>query len=101
MLAIGRALATRARVLMIDEMSLGLAPVITKSILPIIRRAATDLGTAVLIVEQHIDLALEVADRAYVLNHGELSLSGNSADLRSQRDLLQASYLGSVAAKTV
>jgi branched-chain amino acid transport system ATP-binding protein len=97
MLAIGRAIAGDAKVLMIDEMSMGLAPVITKSILPIIKAAAVQRGAAVLIVEQHIDLALEVADRGYVLNHGELHLSRTSADLLANRNLVQASYLGTVS----
>jgi branched-chain amino acid transport system ATP-binding protein len=97
MLAIGRAIAGDSKVLMIDEMSMGLAPVITKSILPIIKAAARERGAAVLIVEQHIDLALQVADRAYVLNHGELHLASTSAELLANRKLVQASYLGAVS----
>jgi len=96
MLALGRAFARKARVLMIDEMTLGLAPVIAKSILPILRRGVDELGTSVLLVEQHVDLALDVADRAYVLNRGYTELTGQAADLRGRRDLLQASYLGEV-----
>jgi branched-chain amino acid transport system ATP-binding protein len=96
MLALGRALAREAKVLMIDEMTLGLAPVIAKSILPILRRAVDELGTAVLLVEQHLDLALAIADRAYVLNRGCIELSGQADELRGRRDLLQASYLGEV-----
>ncbi len=68
MLAVGRALVSRPRILLVDEMSLGLAPVIVERLLPILRRVATELGTAVLFVEQHVALALEVADRAYVLD---------------------------------
>jgi branched-chain amino acid transport system ATP-binding protein len=94
MLAIGRALAQNPKVLLIDEMSLGLAPVIVQRMLPVIRRIAADLGTGVLMVEQHIDLALEVADRAYVLNHGALALSGTAAGLAKDRALLETSYLG-------
>jgi branched-chain amino acid transport system ATP-binding protein len=94
MLAIGRALASRPRALMIDEMSLGLAPVIVQRLLPVVRRVADDLGTAVLIVEQHVDLALTVADRAYVLNHGEVIASGAATDLAGDRELLRTSYLG-------
>jgi branched-chain amino acid transport system ATP-binding protein len=90
MLAVGR-------VVMIDELSLGLAPVVARSILPIVRDAATELGTGVLLVEQHVDLALEIADRAYVLNHGELQLTASAAEIAARRDLLQASYLGAVS----
>jgi branched-chain amino acid transport system ATP-binding protein len=96
MLAIGRALAARPRALMIDELSLGLAPVIVKSMLPIIRRIATELHTAVLLVEQHLELALATADRAYVLSHGTLLTSGPAGELRRDRDLLKAGYLGEV-----
>lgn len=94
MLAVGRALAGRPKVLLIDEMSLGLAPVIVHQMLPVVRRIADELGAAVVIVEQHVDLALEVADRAYVLNHGEVVMEGASADLLRDRHLLEASYMG-------
>jgi branched-chain amino acid transport system ATP-binding protein len=94
MLAVGRALIGRPRLLLVDEMSLGLAPVIVERLLPILRRIATELNTGVLFVEQHIALALEVADRAYVLNHGDLVLQGTAAELRGRRDLVEASYLG-------
>lgn len=94
MLAVGRALSGRPKVLMIDEMSLGLAPVIVKRIFPVVRRIADEIGAGVLIIEQHIDLALQAADRAYVLNHGEVAISGQASDLLKDRHLLQASYLG-------
>jgi branched-chain amino acid transport system ATP-binding protein len=94
MLAIGRALVSRPRILLVDEMSLGLAPVIVERLLPILRRAASELGAAVLFVEQHVALALEIADRAYVLNHGRIVLDGPAARLREDRELLTASYLG-------
>jgi branched-chain amino acid transport system ATP-binding protein len=94
MLAIGRALVTRPRLLLVDEMSLGLAPVIVERLLPILRRAADEMGTSVLFVEQHVALALEISDRAYVLTHGRIALEGAAADLRQRRELLAASYLG-------
>ena len=94
MLAVGRALVSRPRLLLVDEMSLGLAPVIVERLLPVLRRVADELGTGVLFVEQHISMALEIADRAYVLNHGELVLEGAAADLRGRHDLVEASYLG-------
>lgn len=94
MLAIGRAIAGRPKVLLIDELSLGLAPVIVKRILPVIRQIADELGTAVLLVEQHVDLALQISDRAYVLNHGEVVLEGSALDLLNDRQQLRNSYLG-------
>jgi branched-chain amino acid transport system ATP-binding protein len=98
MLAVGRALVTRPRLLLVDEMSLGLAPVIVERLLPILRRAADELGASVLFVEQHVALALEISDRAYILTHGRIQLEGAAAELRERRDLLAASYLGESAA---
>ncbi len=98
MLAVGRALVTRPRLLLVDEMSLGLAPVIVERLLPILRRAADELGASVLFVEQHVALALEISDRAYILTHGRIRLEGTAAELRERRDLLAASYLGETAA---
>src|SRR3984957_3099622 len=98
MLAVGRALGTRPRLLLVDEMSLGLAPVIVERLLPILRRAADELGSSVLFVEQHVALALEISDRAYVLKHRRNRLEGPAAELRERRELLAASYLGETAA---
>src|SRR5580704_2486750 len=98
MLAVGRALVTRPRLLLVDEMSLGLAPVIVERLLPILRRAADELGASVLFVEQHVALALEISDRAYVLTHGRIRLEGPAAELRERRELLATSYLGETAA---
>ncbi len=97
MLAVGRALVTRPRLLLVDEMSLGLAPVIVERMMPVLKRVADDLGAAVLFVEQHVALALDVADRAYVLNHGHLVLQGAAAELREKPELLKSSYLGEAA----
>ena len=98
MLAVGRALVTRPRLLLVDEMSLGLAPVIVERLLPVLRRAAGELGSSVLFVEQHVALALEISDRAYVLAHGRIRLEGAAAELRGRRELLAGSYLGETAA---
>lgn len=92
MLALGRALALRPRLLLLDEMSLGLAPVIVERLLPVARTAA-DEGAAVLLVEQHTDAALSCSDRAYVLVHGELRLAGRSADLLADRGALDSAFL--------
>jgi branched-chain amino acid transport system ATP-binding protein len=94
MLAIARALARRPRVLLLDELSLGLAPVIVERLLPVVREFASTHGTAVLLVEQHVHLALEIADRGYVLSHGELVASDSAERLRANSALLTASYLG-------
>jgi branched-chain amino acid transport system ATP-binding protein len=98
MLAVGRALVTRPRLLLVDEMSLGLAPVIVERLLPILRRVAAELGTSVLFVEQHVALALEISDRAYILAHGRIRLEGAAAELGQRPELLAASYLGETAA---
>ncbi len=94
MLALGRAIAAEPALLLVDEMSLGLAPVIYEELMPVVRRIADETGAGVLLVEQHVDLALEVADRGYVLNHGDLVISGRASDLLADRALLDASYLG-------
>ena len=92
-----RGLAARPRLLVVDEMSLGLAPLIVERLLALLKHVVTDTGTALLLVEQHAHLSLSIADRAYVLNHGELVLEGRAEDLRNRRDLLEVSYLGEAA----
>jgi len=94
MLAMARALTVSPRLLMVDEMSLGLAPIIVERLLPILRQIADDTGAGVLLVEQHVHMALEVADRAYVLSHGELAMEGDAKEMANDRGLIQASYLG-------
>jgi ABC-type branched-subunit amino acid transport system ATPase component len=97
MLAVARALARSPKLLLLDELSLGLAPVIVERLLPIVHQYAEDRHCAVLLVEQHVHLALEVADRGYVLSHGQVVLHNAAEQLRSDRQLLIASYLGEQA----
>jgi branched-chain amino acid transport system ATP-binding protein len=94
MLSLARGLMSRPRLLLVDEMSLGLAPVIVERLMPVLRRIAEELGTAVMFVEQHVPQALELADRAYVMVSGSIVLQGAAAELRQDRELLEASYLG-------
>jgi branched-chain amino acid transport system ATP-binding protein len=94
MLAVARGLARQPKLLLLDELSLGLAPLIVERLLPTVRRFAQERGCAVLLVEQHVQLALEVADRGYVLSHGRIVLHDEAEQLRADRQLLIASYLG-------
>ena len=94
MLALARVLICKRKLLLIDELSLGLAPVIVDAILPTLRQFAEETGGGVLIVEQHVQRILDVADRGYVLSHGELVMEGPAEALRADRHLMMASYLG-------
>jgi len=92
MLAVGRALMAAPRLLMLDEPSLGLAPLIVRDILTIVRNLRDD-GVSILLVEQNARAALESSDYGYVLETGEIALSGPSAELASDARV-QATYLG-------
>jgi branched-chain amino acid transport system ATP-binding protein len=92
MVAIGRALMARPRLLLLDEPSLGLAPAIVHLMFEAIR-AVNDAGTAVLLSEQNVGMALDVADRALVLEEGRVAAEGEPAALRARPELRRA-YLG-------
>jgi branched-chain amino acid transport system ATP-binding protein len=94
MVALARALARKPRLLLIDELSLGLAPLIVERLLPTVRDYAAASGAAVLLVEQHVRLALQVADRGYVLSRGEIVHEDTAERLSADRHLLVGSYLG-------
>ncbi|WP_307738746.1 ATP-binding cassette domain-containing protein [uncultured Parolsenella sp.] len=92
MLAMGRALMSKPRLLMLDEPSMGLAPILVQEIFDIIKQLH-DAGTTVLLVEQNARMALSVADRAYVLETGTVSMSGKASDLAND-DRVKQAYLG-------
>ena len=79
---------------MVDEMSLGLAPVIYEKLMPVVKRVADETGAGVLLVEQHTRMALEQADRAYALVHGDLVLEGPADELLQDPEVIDAAYLG-------
>lgn len=93
MLALGRALIGNPRLLLVDELSLGLAPLIVKAIYEQLRVVGDTLGTSMLIVEQNAKLALEFASTAYILNSGRIVLSGTAAEVAASESM-KASYLG-------
>lgn len=93
MLALARAVVGRPSLLLVDEMSLGLAPMVVEELVPVVRHVA-EQGAAVVVVEQHIHLALQLADRAFVLANGHVVLDGPAEELRADPDRIQASYLG-------
>lgn len=92
MLTVGRALARRPRVLLLDELSLGLAPLVVIRLLDAIR-AAADGGLGVLLVEQHVEQALRVSDRAYVMQRGQVIFNGTALELSERRGEIEQSYL--------
>jgi branched-chain amino acid transport system ATP-binding protein len=94
MLALARALVMRPRLLMVDELSLGLAPIVVQELLPLVREVAQTFELGVLLVEQYVSAALRVADRAYVLYNGRVTLEGPAASLLADSDRIARSYLG-------
>jgi branched-chain amino acid transport system ATP-binding protein len=92
-LTLARALASRPRVLLADELSLGLAPIIVRQLLVGVRQAAAEQGVGVLLVEQQARIALDVADRVYVLQRGRCVLAGSAAEMRERFGQIEQSYL--------
>ncbi len=93
MLAIGRALMLRPKLLLLDEPSLGLAPIVTREVFRILANATAEEGITVLVVEQNANLVLELADYAYVLEAGRIALDGDAASMRADEGV-RRSYLG-------
>ncbi len=96
MLALGMAFVAKPRVLLIDELSLGLAPVVVGQLLPIVQRVAAS-GTAVVLVEQSVNVALTVAERAYFMERGTIRFSGPTSELLDRKDLLRSVFLSGAA----
>lgn len=92
MLAIGRALMSRPKLLMLDEPSMGLAPILVGHIFSIIQKM-NEIGTTILLVEQNAQMALSIADRAYVLETGTITISGTGKEL-AESDEIRKAYLG-------
>jgi branched-chain amino acid transport system ATP-binding protein len=96
MLTLARALSRKPRVLLADELSMGLAPLVVKRLLDAVRAAADEQGTAVLLVEQHVRKALKYADRVYVMKRGRIELSGTGAEMRTRTAEIEDQYLTAV-----
>ena len=92
MLATGRALMSRPRLLLLDEPSMGLAPILVEAIFDTVREINSQ-GTTILLVEQNAQMALQIAHRGYVLETGEVALSDTAENLR-QNEMVQKVYLG-------
>ena len=93
MLAIGRGLMAKPKLMMLDEPSLGLAPLIVKDIMQILRMMCDEMGATIILVEQNVKAALKVADRACVLSHGEIQISGTAEELLNDTSVQEA-YFG-------
>ena len=93
MLAVGRALMMRPKLLLLDEPSMGLAPIIVEDIFATIRKLNAECNCTILLVEQNALMALDVSHRAYVIETGSITATGDSADLMKD-DVIQKSYLG-------
>jgi branched-chain amino acid transport system ATP-binding protein len=96
MLSLARSLGRNPKVLLADELSLGLAPLIVSRLLSAVRSAADERGVAVLLVEQHVRQALKIADRVYLMERGRIVLEGTVDEVRGQIDEIEAAYLSGV-----
>ena len=92
MVVLAQALASKPSVMVVDELSLGLAPVVVKRLMPVIEHVA-ESGTGVLLIEQFAHVALSLATNAYVIEGGEIQYSGTAAELRDNPDMLHSAYL--------
>ena len=92
MVVLAQALASKPSVMIVDELSLGLAPVVVKRLMPVMEQIA-DTGTGVLLIEQFAHVALALATNAYVIEGGEIQYSGTAAELRDNPDMLHSAYL--------
>ena len=97
MLSLARALGRKPKVLLADELSLGLAPLIVDRLLATVRAAADERGVGVLLVEQHVRKALTVADRVYVIERGRIRMTGTAEEARANLHQIEAAYLSHVA----
>lgn len=96
MLALAKALLQEPQVLLVDELSLGLAPRAAQELMPVLRRQADERGVAIVLVEQHVDLALSIADRAVVMYRGRVALVDDASTLREDRGRIEDAYFGRV-----
>jgi branched-chain amino acid transport system ATP-binding protein len=93
MLTLARAVARDPQLLLVDELSLGLAPLVVKRLLETVRRVANQNATGILMVEQHVRQALDIADRVYVMQRGRIMISGTAEEVRGRIDEVESTYL--------
>jgi branched-chain amino acid transport system ATP-binding protein len=100
MLTLARAVAREPKLLLVDELSLGLAPLVVRRLLQTVRRVASENSTGILMVEQHVPQALNIADRVYVMQRGRIVMSGTAEEVRGRIDEVEATYLSDQRAPT-